>query len=160
MNVSRSSYYEWAAGKSARRHEPPKQTRGVGARQLLPPSPPRRNAPNSRRTARCRSKDRTISNPLADETRRLAGDCAPQAVCAAHDNLESRLRRQSESAGRAGEPAAGAAATVIVGDITYLPLQSGQWCYLASWQDKFTRRIVGSRGRGANDGRTRYQSVR
>ena len=32
---------------------------------------------------------------------------------------------------------------VIVGDITYLPLSSGKWSYLASWQDKFTRRIVG-----------------
>lgn len=33
--------------------------------------------------------------------------------------------------------------TVLVGDITYLPLKNGKWCYLASWQDKFTRRIVG-----------------
>ena len=33
--------------------------------------------------------------------------------------------------------------TVLVGDITYLPLKSGKWCYLACWQDKFTRRIVG-----------------
>lgn len=32
---------------------------------------------------------------------------------------------------------------VIVGDITYLPLQTGGWGYLASWQDKFTRRVVG-----------------
>ena len=32
---------------------------------------------------------------------------------------------------------------VIVGDITYLPLQNGQWCYLATFQDKMTRRIVG-----------------
>jgi transposase InsO family protein len=32
---------------------------------------------------------------------------------------------------------------VIVGDITYLPLRSGGFCYLASLQDKFTRRIVG-----------------
>jgi len=32
---------------------------------------------------------------------------------------------------------------VIVGDITYLPLQSGRWGYLASWQDKFTKRVVG-----------------
>ncbi len=32
---------------------------------------------------------------------------------------------------------------VIVGDITYLPLQSGKWSYLASWQDKFTRRVLG-----------------
>ena len=26
---------------------------------------------------------------------------------------------------------------------TYLPLQNGKWCYLATFQDKFTRRIVG-----------------
>jgi len=32
---------------------------------------------------------------------------------------------------------------VIVGDITYLPVQSGGFCYLACFQDKFTRRIVG-----------------
>ena len=32
---------------------------------------------------------------------------------------------------------------VMVGDITYLPLQNGKFCYLATFQDKFTRRIVG-----------------
>lgn len=32
---------------------------------------------------------------------------------------------------------------VIVGDITYLPLRGGKFCYLATFQDKFTRRIVG-----------------
>ncbi len=31
----------------------------------------------------------------------------------------------------------------IVGDITYLPLLGGGFCYLACFQDKFTRRIVG-----------------
>jgi transposase InsO family protein len=32
---------------------------------------------------------------------------------------------------------------VIVGDITYLRVQGGGFCYLACLQDKFTRRIVG-----------------
>lgn len=32
---------------------------------------------------------------------------------------------------------------VIVGDITYLPMRDGRFCYLACFQDKFTRRIVG-----------------
>lgn len=32
---------------------------------------------------------------------------------------------------------------VIVGDITYLPLAGGGFCYLATFQDKYTRRIVG-----------------
>jgi len=35
------------------------------------------------------------------------------------------------------------AGEVIVGDITYLPMRNGRWCYLASFQDKFTRRVVG-----------------
>jgi putative transposase len=33
---------------------------------------------------------------------------------------------------------------VIVGDITYVPLKGGKFCYLAMFQDKLTRRIVGS----------------
>jgi putative transposase len=32
---------------------------------------------------------------------------------------------------------------VIVGDITYVAMADGSWIYLAIWQDKFTRRIVG-----------------
>lgn len=32
---------------------------------------------------------------------------------------------------------------VMVGDITYLALSNGKFCYLATYQDKYTRRIVG-----------------
>ncbi len=31
----------------------------------------------------------------------------------------------------------------MVGDITYIPLVNGKFCYLATFQDKYTRRIVG-----------------
>ena len=31
----------------------------------------------------------------------------------------------------------------IVGDITYVGLRNGKFCYLATFQDKYTRRIVG-----------------
>jgi transposase InsO family protein len=31
----------------------------------------------------------------------------------------------------------------LVGDITYLPLKNGRFCYLATFQDKYARRIVG-----------------
>ena len=34
-------------------------------------------------------------------------------------------------------------AKIIIGDITYIPLQNGSWCYPAIWQDKVTRRIIG-----------------
>lgn len=32
---------------------------------------------------------------------------------------------------------------VLVGDITYVPLINGRWAYLAMFQDKLTRRIIG-----------------
>ncbi len=36
-----------------------------------------------------------------------------------------------------------AATKIIIGDLTYIPLHDGSWCYLAVWQDKVTRRIIG-----------------
>jgi putative transposase len=36
-----------------------------------------------------------------------------------------------------------AAGKIIIGDITHVPLRNGRWCYLAVWQDKITRRIIG-----------------
>ncbi len=30
-----------------------------------------------------------------------------------------------------------------MGDITYLPLAGGRWCYLATWRDACSRRVVG-----------------
>ncbi len=33
--------------------------------------------------------------------------------------------------------------SVLVGDITYLPLLGGGWCYLASWQDLVSKRVAG-----------------
>jgi transposase InsO family protein len=36
-----------------------------------------------------------------------------------------------------------APAKIIIGDITYIRLRGGRFCYLAVWQDKVTRRILG-----------------
>ena len=36
-----------------------------------------------------------------------------------------------------------AASKIIIGDITYIRLRGGKFCYLAMWQDKVTRRIIG-----------------
>jgi len=35
------------------------------------------------------------------------------------------------------------ASKIIIGDITYIRLRGGKFCYLAVWQDKVTRRIIG-----------------
>ena len=36
-----------------------------------------------------------------------------------------------------------AAGKIVIGDITYIRLRGGKFCYLAVWQDKVTRRITG-----------------
>lgn len=61
----------------------------------------------------------------------------PRTTDSNHDsrvspNLLKELSNQAQGAGQ-----------VIVGDITYLRLANGKFCYLASFQDRFTRRIVG-----------------
>ena len=41
------------------------------------------------------------------------------------------------------KPKPGKPNEVWVGDITYLPLSGGQWCYMAVWMDLFSRKIIG-----------------
>ena len=43
----------------------------------------------------------------------------------------------------AGQVAAAGLGQIVIGDITYLPLRNGKFCYLAVWQDQVSRRIIG-----------------
>src|SRR5690606_34413491 len=56
---------------------------------------------------------------------------------------DSRGTRPSPNLLKEPENTALTAGEVLVGDITYLALANSRFCYLAMFQDRFTKRIVG-----------------
>ena len=141
MRVSPSAYYSYRRGES-RRLSPPKaaitalikaefyrQRRRYGVRRLAAEMQAQgaRVGRQRVRTVMRREGLRAIGSRRF--TPRTTDSSGPQQ---ASPNL---LREATNNARRPGQ--------VIVGDITYLPLASGGWGYLASWQDQFSKRIVG-----------------
>jgi transposase InsO family protein len=141
MKVSEDAFYAWAAGKTYQLGEK-KQKLAAAVKEVF-------------YLHRRRYGARRISAELKDlglaVGRRLAGSLmkaqtltairprafVPRTTDSCHDfGFSPNLLRdpKNEPTGQ-GE--------VIVGDITYLPLSNGKFCYLATFQDKLTRRIVG-----------------
>ena len=56
------------------------------------------------------------------------------------DSKGTRAAENLLAGGAAEEKVTG---KIIIGDITYIRLKGGKFCYLAVWQDKCTRRIIG-----------------
>ena len=56
---------------------------------------------------------------------------------------DSKTTRAAENLLAGGALQEKAAGKIIIGDITYIRLRGGRFCYLAVWQDKVTRRIIG-----------------
>lgn len=142
MRVSPSAFYAYVAGHS---HgvSPPQAALGEQVKKVFFAHRRRyARAARSRRNWRvraCGPGGRRCGRRCGGSASRPSGRAAsgpPRPThgtrAAASPNLLSAGQR---TARRPGE--------VVVGDITYLPLQSGRWGYLATWQDQFTKRVVG-----------------
>lgn len=140
MQVSRPAYYAWR-----KKREAAETDEGGEAAQVKECFAEHRRRYGSRRiTAELKSRGIEIGRY---KVRRLMSEQSLTAISAKnfrvqttdsrHNELVSPnlLKENGNQAIRAGQ--------VIVGDITYLPLTGGRWCYLAIFQDKYTRRIVG-----------------
>ncbi len=141
MRVSQSSYHDYRAGKS-HGESSPKAAVGVRVKAIFDDHRRRYGA------------------------RRIAAQLQAEGTSAGRHQVRSQMRRQGLRAiqprrfvPRTTDSRHGVAPApnllldernapqkpreVVVGDITYLPLREGKWGYLASWQDKFTKQVVG-----------------
>lgn len=141
MRVSRSAYYAWRL----RRERPPDSRLAAEARAVKERFYFHRRRYGTRRISldlkakgigmgRCKVRRLMKEENLkAINPKRFV----PQTTDSRHERRISPnlLKEPANRPANFGE--------VIIGDITYLALSGGRWCYLAMFQDKLTRRIVG-----------------
>lgn len=134
MRVSRSCYYEYLRCRGA------SNTRNSESKRVRACFYFHRRRYGSRRIARELKMGRFLVRRLMKREGLHAIQpkaFKPQTTDSRHgERISPNLLKESKNRPlRAGE--------VVVGDITYLPLRNGRWCYLAMFQNKLTRRVIG-----------------
>lgn len=136
MDVSRSAYYAYLSGKNKRENQPKTDY----ADKIKDCFHHNRRRYGSRRIAAALKIGRhRVRSVMREENLQAIGrrKFKPQTTDSGHGQPVSPnlLKDSANLPTGKGE--------VFVGDITYLDLRDGGFCYLACLQDKFTRRIVG-----------------
>jgi putative transposase len=136
MKVSSSAYYAWARGASCR-----ETAAQAACREKVKTCfyEHRRRYGSRRIAAELKIGRQRVRVAMKREGLKAIAPKAyvPKTTDSAHD------RRISPNLLSAGATKPTGKGEVIVGDITYLPLKGGGFCYLATFQDKYTRRIIG-----------------
>ena len=137
LQVSRSSYYDWAAGRS---HQPEtelatrieevfwRHSRRYGGRRVR---------------AELRAEGLAVGRDRVRRVMREEGLRAIQPRSFVPRTTDSRHGQRTSPNLLLGRQPASRPNEVVVGDITYLPLQTGVFAYLATWLDLYSRMIVG-----------------
>lgn len=141
LKVSEDAFYAWRRGKTYQL-SPPKSELADRVKEVFYLH--RRRYGARRVSAELKDQGLAVGRRLAGSLMKAQGLTAiapkrfvPRTTDSKHDfGFSSNLLREA-----ANEPTA--AGLCLVGDITYLPIRGGKFCYLATFQDKFTRRIVG-----------------
>lgn len=140
LQVSRTAYYRWLRGGSYR----PTEARQAQASAVEEVFWEHKRRYGSRRVA---AQLRERGNRMGRH--RVRGLMSRQGLVALQP--KSFVPRTTDSGhGKRicpnlllGQPLPAAPNLVWVSDITYLPLADGQWAFLGSWMDLFSRQIVG-----------------
>ena len=138
MGVSRSGYYAYVNGSSYLKS---KENVKLAARVKEIFADHRRRYGSRRISAELNATGITAGRYRVRRTMMEQGLAAIQPRSFVPRTTVSDNRRASPNLLKESSPTQSGA--VLVGDITYLPLINGKWCYLASWQDRVSRRVAG-----------------
>lgn len=136
MSINRSTYYDYRRGKTYR-ESPKKAACALRVKECF--ASHRRRYGTRRIAAELKIGRSAVRSVMRHENLRAIAPKSfkPKTTDSKHGLKVSANLLQN------GANAPAAQGAVLVGDITYLPLRGGGFCYLACLQDKFTRRIVG-----------------
>lgn len=140
MEVSPSGYYAWRK----RLTKPPNLRRGNLKELVRNCYFENRKRYGARRIAKAITKSgvkigrRKVRSLMKEENLK-----AIRARAFKPKTTDSKGTRAAENLLAQVLPQENVAGKTIIGDITYIRLRGGKFCYLAVWQDKLTRRIIG-----------------
>jgi transposase InsO family protein len=140
MEVSPSGYYAWR-----KRLKKPPCIRRRNLKQLVRNCYfENRKRYGARRIAKALTKNGVkIGRRKARSLMREENLKAIRARAFKPKTTDSKGTRAAENLLLSGAAQEKVAGKIIIGDITYIRMRGGKFCYLAVWQDKLTRRIIG-----------------
>lgn len=141
MKMSEAAYYAW---RKAQTYQPSARRRELAGKVKEVFYLHRRRYGARRISAELKAEGLAVGRRLADSLMKeqsLRAICPKGFVPRTTDSKHNLGFARNLLKDKLNEPVG--QGEVIVGDITYLPLSNGGFCYLATFQDKFTRRIVG-----------------
>lgn len=140
LKVSRSAYYEWKAGRT---HQPTCQQQQQQAKVEKAFWLHKRRYGSRRLVSELQEMNLQIGRKKVRRLMKIQGLVAIQPRSFVPRTTDSRHGKRVSPNLLLDRPVANEPNRIWVGDITYIPLVNGQWAYLATWMDLFSRVIVG-----------------
>lgn len=140
LKVSRSGYYAWRSGQTHQINQASKEME----QQIIDTFREHKRRYGSRRICKTlQAEDKTVSRYKIGKVLRKYGLKAIQPRSFIPQTTDSRHCYKISPNLLLNKVMPQKINEVWVGDITYIPLVDGRWCYLAVWMDLFSRRIIG-----------------
>jgi transposase InsO family protein len=140
LEVSRSAYYEWKAGRT---HQPTQYQQAHQAKVEKAFWRHKRRYGTRRLVVELQAMDLEIGRKTVRKLMRIQGLVAIQPRSFVPRTTDSRHGKRVSPNLLLAVSLPDAPNRIWVGDITYIPLVNGEWAYLATWMDLFSRVIVG-----------------